>query len=39
MSVSILPQSAAAADPKFNAVDHGFSGETVLIRPQDQERY
>ena len=36
---TIIQESAADADPRFNAVDHGFSGETVLIRPQDYERY
>ena len=39
MPLAILDQSAAAADPRFNAIDHGFSGETVVVRPQDAERF
>ncbi len=38
MPTTILDQSSNQ-EPRFNARSHGFSGETVVVRPEDRPRY
>ncbi len=38
MPAVVIDQSSPQ-DPRFNAMDHGFSGETVVVRPEDQPRF
>ncbi len=38
MPSTVLTQSAQP-DPRFNAMTHGFSGESVVVRLEDRPRY
>ena len=38
MPTTILDQSSNQ-EPRFNAINHGFSGESVVVRPQDRPRF
>ncbi len=36
---SVVLNQSAQPDPRFNAMTHGFSGESVVVRPEDRPRY
>ncbi len=36
---SVVLNPSSQPDPRFNAMSHGFSGETVVVHPEDRPRY